>query len=75
MADRNIDPFDAAKDEVMQKLNELTALWELYQEQKQGISDVNDYTMNDLTRELSKNCKTVEYYMKGLERAVQVAEK
>ena len=70
----SLDPFDAAKDEVVQKLHELDALWELYQEQKQGGHD-DEYTVGELIQELSKNCRTVEFYLKDLERTVQIVEK
>ena len=69
----SLDPFDTAKEEVVQKLNVVTALYELFHEQKQD--GTGDRALSDLIKELKKNCKSVEFYLKDLEGTVKIVEK
>ena len=69
----SLDPFDTAKEEVVQKLNVVTALYELFHEQKQD--GTGDRALSDLIKELKKNCKSVDFYLKDLEATVKIVEK
>lgn len=69
----SLDPFNTAKQEVLQKLDVVTALYELYQEEKQKMT--GEHSISDLTGELRKQCKVVEYHLNNLEKTVQIVEK
>jgi chromosome segregation ATPase len=69
----SLDPFNTAKQEVIQKLDVVTALYELYQEEKQKMT--GEHSITDLTTELRQQCKVVEYHLNNLEKTVQIVEK
>jgi syntaxin 6 len=68
------DPFDTAREEVTEKLRVASALHEVYLEQL-SASNTDPFALKDISSQLQKEVKGVEWFVSDLEETIFIVEK